>query len=286
VPGMERWLIPVGVVLLLVALVLLLAWLLQRSLIYFPSGGAPGPVEAVLPGGEEVTFVTEDGLELAAWFLPPDRQPRTIRALPAAVVVFNGNGGNRALRAPLAEALAASGIGVLLFDYRGYGGNPGSPTEEGLAADARAAVAYLEDRAGVDPDRIVYFGESLGAAVAVGLTLERPPAGLILRSPFTSLVEMAGTHYPFLPSRLLLKDRFPSIDRIGRVTAPLLVIVGTDDAIVPPEQSRRLFAEAGRGERLLEIAGADHNDYALLAGEELVAAVVEFVAEAVGEGGD
>ncbi len=283
---MERWLVPVAAVSLVVALVLLLAWLLQRSLIYFPSGGAPGPVAALLPGGEEAVLVTEDGLELGGWFLPAFQQPGKKRTVSAAVLVFNGNGGNRALRAPLAKALAAAELGVLLFDYRGYGGNPGSPTEEGLAVDARAAVRYLEDRADVDPKRIVYFGESLGAAVAVGLARERPPAALILRSPFNSLVEMAGTHYPFLLSGLLLKDRFPSIDRIGRVIAPLLVIVGTADSLVPPEQSRRLFAAAGRGERLLEIAGADHNDHALLAGEKMVAAVVEFVGEALGEADD
>ncbi len=280
-PGIERWLVPVGVALLVVALLLLLAWLLQRSLIYFPSGGAPGPVETVLPGGEAVAFVTEDGLELGAWFLPAPQQPGTKRTVSAAVLVFNGNGGNRALRAPLAKALATNGIGVLLFDYRGYGGNPGSPSEEGLALDARAAVGYLEGRADVDPGRIVYFGESLGAAVAVSLAAERPPAALILRSPFTSLVDMAGAHYPFLPAGWLLKDRFTSMEKIGGIEAPLLVVVGTADSLVPPEQSRRLFAAAGRAERLLEIAGADHNDYALLAGEELVAAVVKFVGAAV-----
>jgi fermentation-respiration switch protein FrsA (DUF1100 family) len=223
----------VGVVLLLVVLVLLLAWLLQRSLIYFPSGGAPGPVESLLPGGEEVVLVTEDGLELGGWFLPADQQLQTKRAVPA-ILVFNGNGGNRALRVPLAQALAANGMGVLLFDYRGYGGNPGSPMEEGLVMDARAAVAYLEDRGDVDPDRIVYFGESLGAAVAVSLARDRPPAGLILRSPFTSLVDMARTHYPLLPAGWLLKDRFASIDKIGAVKASLLVIVGAEDRVVPP----------------------------------------------------
>lgn len=275
----ERWLVPVGVVLLLVVLVLLLAWLLQRSLIYFPSGGAPGPVESLLPGGEEVVLVTEDGLELGGWFLPADQQLQTKRAVPA-ILVFNGNGGNRALRVPLAQALAANGMGVLLFDYRGYGGNPSSPMEEGLVMDARAAVAYLEDRGDVDPDRIVYFGESLGAAVAVSLARDRPPAGLILRSPFTSLVDMARTHYPLLPAGWLLKDRFASIDKIGAVKASLLAIVGAEDRVVPPEQSRRLFAAAGNGKRLLEIAGANHNDYVLLAGEEMLAAVGEFVAAA------
>jgi fermentation-respiration switch protein FrsA (DUF1100 family) len=108
------------------------------------------------------------------------------------VLVFNGNGGNRAHRAPLAAALSRSGLAVLLFDYRGYGGNPGAPTEPGLLADARAARAYLASRPGVDPGRLVYLGESLGAAVAVALAVEVPPLALVLRSPFTSLATWAA----------------------------------------------------------------------------------------------
>lgn len=275
--ALERILIPLGVVMLVAGLVLLLAWLFQRSLIYFPSAENPPPVETVLPGGEAVTFVTEDGIVLAGWFVPPRPQAQTARATP--VLVFNGNAGNRELRAPLARALTglAEPVAVLLFDYRGYGGNPGSPSEAGLAMDARAALRYLTGRADVDADRIVYFGESLGAAVAVSLALKRPPAALILRSPFTSLADMAGVHYPFLPAGLLLKDRFASIEKIGRLAAPLLVIVGSEDGVVPPEQSRRLLAAAGAPGRLLEIEGADHNDYTLLAGEEMIAAIVEFV---------
>src|SRR5690606_27765101 len=123
----------------------------------------------------------------------------------------NGNGGDRSMRVPLASALNRMGLSVLLFDYRGYGGNPGSPSEEGLAADARAAQAWLAAQPGVD--QIVYFGESLGGAVAVRLAVERSPVALILRSPFTSLADVASVHYPWLPVRRLLLDRYPSIDR-------------------------------------------------------------------------
>ena len=122
---------------------------------------------------------------------------------------------------------------MLLLDYRGYVGNPGSPSEDGLLADARAARAYLLSRADVDPARLVYFGESLGAAVAVALAAEHPPAALILRSPFTSLADIAAVHYPFLPAGLMLRDRYESIERIGRVRAPLLVVAGQRDRIVP-----------------------------------------------------
>lgn len=147
---------------LVVALIFLLAmaWLLQRQLIYLPSS-APDPVEQVLPVAEEVTVATADGLELAAWF---------VDAGPTAVVVFPGNAGHRGHRAPLARALSDAGLSVLLVDYRGYGGNPGRPTEQGLSLDAEAAASWLEDRP--DVDGIVYLGESLGAAVATELAAQ------------------------------------------------------------------------------------------------------------------
>ena len=139
-------------------------------------------------------------------------------------MVFNGNAGNRAYRVPLALALRRHNVAMLLFDYRGYGGNPGTPTEMGLAADARAARTYLLGRLDVDSARIVYFGESLGSAVAIALAVENPPAALILRSPFTSLADLGQFHYPLLPVRWLLRDRFASIDRMRQVPCLLLVI--------------------------------------------------------------
>jgi fermentation-respiration switch protein FrsA (DUF1100 family) len=164
---------------------------------------------------------------------------------------------------------------VLLFDYRGYGGNRGRPTEAGLARDARAALRFLEAEAGLPPERILYYGESLGAAVVTELAAEHPPAGLLLRSPFTDLASVGRVHYPFLPVRLLLRDRFPLAARIARVTVPTTVVCGCDDTIIPPEQSRAVAAAAGGPTRLLEIEGADHNDPALLDGAALIAAVVE-----------
>jgi fermentation-respiration switch protein FrsA (DUF1100 family) len=187
-----------------------------------------------------------------------------------AVLVCNGNGGDRAMRAALAAALSRLGLAVLLFDYRGYGRNPGAPSEEGLAADARAALAYLAGRPDVDPDGIVYFGESLGAAVALRLATERPPAALVLRSPFASLAEVGRHHYPLLPVSLLLRDRYDSATLAGRLAAPLLVVAGGHDRIVPVDHSRRLFAAAPEPKRLVVIDGADHNDLDLLAGPRLV----------------
>jgi uncharacterized protein len=257
---------------LVVGVVLMLAWIFQRRLIYFPMQQAVPPVQSALPGAEEVALQTQDGLRLGGWFLPADQ------ADGRAVLVFNGNAGDRSHRAPLAAALARRGWSVLLFDYRGYGRNPGTPSEAGLAADARAARAYVASRADVDPSRIAYFGESLGAAVAVTLATEAPPAALVLRSPFTSLVDMGRLHYPWLPVGRLLLDRFSSIDRIARIDSPMLVIAGDRDRIVPLAQSQRLYEAAREPKRLVVIEGADHNDLELLAGPRLLEEVSLFLA--------
>jgi fermentation-respiration switch protein FrsA (DUF1100 family) len=170
-------------------------------------------------------------------------------------------------------------VAVLLFDYRGYGGNPGSPSERGLATDARAASRYLAVRSGVDPARIAYFGESLGAAVAVGLATERPPSGLILRSPFTSMTDVGGYHYPFLPVRWLLRDRYPSIDRIAKVGCPLLIVSAARDSVVPAAQSRRLYDAARDPKRLVVIPNVDHNDEELAAGPAVIEAVIDWLGD-------
>jgi hypothetical protein len=164
---------------------------------------------------------------------------------------------------------------VLLIDYRGYGGNPASPTEDGLAQDVRAARGFLLTTIGVPPERILYYGESLGGAVVVELATEHPPAGLVLRSPFVDLASVAHEHYPFLPVGLLLRDRHPIADRIATVRVPTTVVYGTGDSIVPPAQSGQVANAAGGPTRLVAVAGADHNDPALLNGAELIGAIVD-----------
>jgi uncharacterized protein len=274
----------VVLVLLLAAAVVLAAvvgvlWSQQRRLIYLPAPRAVPPAAGVLPGAEEVSFPTADGLRLAGWFVPAAGPPGRGGRRSPAVLVCNGNGGNRSLRAPLAAALARAGLAVLLFDYRGYAANPGHPTEAGLAADARAALAFLAARPEVDPARLVYFGESLGAAVALRLALERPPAALVLRSPFASLAEVGRLHYPWLPVSLLLADRYDSLGRVGGLAAPLLVVAGERDRIVPASHSRRLFDAAPQPKRFVLLPGADHNDLDLLAGPRLLAEVLAFLGQ-------
>ena len=260
------------VVAALLATPVALLWAFQRRLLYFPAPRAVPPAASVLPGAEEVAFDTADGLRLGGWFVPGRAGPGP------AVLVCNGNGGDRSMRAPLAAALAAMGLHVLVFDYRGYGGNPGHPSQEGLAADARAALDHLAGRPEVDPARVAYFGESLGAAVALRLAVERPPAALVLRSPFASLAEVGRRHYPLLPVSLLLRDRYDSAALAGRLATPLLVLAGGRDQIIPAGHSRRLFAAAPQPKRLAVLDGADHNDDELLAGPWLLAELGRFLA--------
>ena len=267
-------------VLLTCAAILTLAWTFQRSLIYFPSGAVPSPSAVGLDAVEPISFVTDDGIRLGGWFVTSGTSPSR-----GTLVVFNGNAGNRAYRAELARAFREQGLAVLLFDYRGFGGNSGSPTEAGLASDARAARAYLATRADVDLTRLGYFGESLGAAVAVALAVEHPPAALVLRSPFTSLADMGRVHYPFLPVRWMLRDRFANLDRIAHVTSPILVIAGDRDRVVPLEQSRQLYNAAPGRKRFVVINGADHNDEALVMGPQVIESTLRRFFEPDGPGG-
>jgi fermentation-respiration switch protein FrsA (DUF1100 family) len=254
----------------IVIALLLLVRLGQRRLIYLPTVEAPPPVASLLPQAEEILIDTADGLRLAAWFLDAG-DPAA-----ATVLVFHGNGGHRAHRAPLAAALARHGISVMLTDYRGYGGNPGRPSEDGLLNDARGALDWLETHGRDGP--VIYFGESLGTGVAVALAVERPPDGLVLRSPFTSIPDVARHHYPLLPVHLLLTERFDSLRRIVDLNCPLIVLLGSNDRVIPAAQSRRLYVAATMEQkRLVVIQGADHNDASLLDGDTLIREVVAFM---------
>ncbi|GAA1303820.1 alpha/beta hydrolase [Saccharothrix xinjiangensis] len=247
---------------IIVVVVLGSAFALQRKLVFLPSGGPLPAAADVLPGGRDVTLGTADGLRLSAWYFPAP-------GARAAVLVAPGNAGNRSMRAPLAAALTARGLSVLLLDYRGFGGNPGSPTEAGLALDVRAARDFLVAETGLP---LLYFGESLGSAVVAELAVAHPPVGLVLRSPFTDLAAVGRVHYPFLPVRWLLLDRFPTAEHAAATTAPVTVVHGSADSVVPPDQSRAVATAAGG--RAVEVPGADHNDRVLLDGPDVVAAVI------------
>jgi hypothetical protein len=272
---------------------------LQRSLIYLPDRESQiDPQDAGLSPGRvhRITLKADDGLELQGWHLLPPGQsaadPKQCDqqlALGRPVVLyFSGNAGNRAWRIPEFEVFTQLGCDVFVFDYRGYGENPGSPSEGHLAADATAVWRYATQTRRIEPRRLILFGESLGGGVAVRLAAEQCaagalPGGLVLRATFSSLPDAAAYHYPWLPVRWLLVDRYPSAARMPQVTCPILHIHGRRDTIIPIELGRRLFDAAppqsanGIPKRFVELPAADHNDILDVAGAEFQAAVAEFL---------
>ena len=224
--------VPLRVVVLVAGSVVLLMtamWVLQRRLIFFPDRSAAGPPARAVPGAQDLTLHTDDGLELQAWLVPPpDRADRRV-----AVLVAPGNAGNRADRVPLAVALAGDGLTVLLLDYRGYGGNPGSPSEDGLARDARAARAYLIGRPACPPTGCSTSARAWARPWSTGLATEHPPAGLVLRSPFTDLAAVGPRALPVPAGAALLRDRYPVAEQVARVGVP------TTWCTAPPTRSCR-----------------------------------------------
>ncbi len=218
----------------------------QRNLVYFPDKTRP----AITAGAEVITVQTSDGLTLEGWYYPP-KNP----SLPV-ILHFQGNAGNQAHRAWKAEFFAGQGYGVLLAGYRGYGGNPGSISEEGLYNDGRAYIEFL--KTGNRP--IILYGESLGTGIATRMAAEYDIAGLILEAPYSSIVDVAQSIYIFVPVRQLLKDKFQSIQSIGKVKAPKLFIHGERDATIPIRFGRKLFDAAQEPKSFISIDSAGHND--------------------------
>ena len=174
---------------------------------------------------------------------------------------------------PWAKFLIDAGYGVLALEYRGYGGNPGSPSEAGLIDDGRAALAFLKDQ-GIPDQDIVLFGESLGTGVAVALAAEHPVHTMILRSPYTSIAEVAQIQLPYIPARWLVRDRFDALSKIGLNKAPLFVFHGDADTLIPMTLGRQLFDAASEPKTWLTIPGMGHNDVQTPQAE---AAVLEFL---------
>ena len=201
---------------------------------------------------EEVVFKAADGTKLIAWYLPA-------RGAKPTLLYFTGNGGNVANRAGKIRTIAADGYGVFMLNYRRYGGSGGRPTESRIAADAVSAYDYLRGL-GVTPHDIVAYGESLGTAVAVRLALQRHVEGLVLEAPFTSIVDVGRLLWPLFPLSLIMADQYRTIDRIGEVEAPLFIIHGGRDAIIPLDQARHIFHAANEPKRMAVVPQAGHND--------------------------
>lgn len=233
--------------------VALLIYALQRRLQYFPDTERVSPAAEGLSGVEEVALDMADGHRIIAWWAPPPKGGRT-----PVVVYFHGNGGNISYRAARVSLMQRAGIGVLMMTYPGFGGSTGRPTETRIMSDARAAYAWLEQHGA--KGRIAVFGESLGSGVAVQLAASRPVVGVVLDSPFSSAVDVAGYHYPYLPVRWLMWDRFDSMAHIGKVRAPLLIVHGDRDPVVPHELGRRLFQAANEPKRLVTLPDGGHTE--------------------------
>ncbi len=269
------------IVWLFFAYVLLCAFMffMQRSLLY-PAGRDRPDLASY--GRQDIAAVTtspEADVTLTHWYRPPrgpqaDRQP--------VVVMFHGNAGHIGDRVDKhRQLLDTTDFGVLFVGYRGYGGNPGKPSQEGLTADARSVMAWLEEQ-GISDDRIVILGESLGSAVAVQIAAERPVAAVVLEAPMSSIADVAQAHYWYLPARWLLLDKWDSKARIADIDAPLLVVHGGKDAVVPQRFGRRLFDAAVSPKEALYIDDGQHSD--LFSHPQVFDRVVRFIDEETGEG--
>lgn len=238
----------------------------QRSLLYFPDTNRYGPGAAGLDDMTDVRFETPDGLTISGWYkkAPPGRP---------TFLYFHGNGGNNLNHSVNARPMIEAGYGVLLLEYRGYGGNPGSPTEEGLYQDGRGALNFLKTQGVADRD-IILFGYSLGTGVAIKMASEISAKTLILQAPYTSIAGVAQSHYWYMPVKWLIKDQFAAGDLIGEIRTPMLFMLGTADTVIPPKFTYGLFELAGEPKTLEVFEGLGHND---LGDPEVLAAVFKFL---------
>jgi len=221
---------------------------------------------------EDVSLTTSDNERLHGWYIPAV-DPRGV------LLFFHGNAGNISHRLGSLQIFHDLGLSTFIFDYRGYGQSEGEPSEKGTYLDARAAMEYLRSRPDVDPDRIVYLGHSLGAAVAVELSLTQPPKALVLVSPFASVRDMASLTLPFPPAGWLVRNHYDSVSRIQTLNVPVLVLHGDLDETVPKSQGRRLYEAANQPKRFQVLEGAAHNDTYEAAAEQYWEAIETFLGE-------
>jgi uncharacterized protein len=233
--------------------VVALAYFMQRAMMYFPEKVRSSPEQAGFAEAEEVILDTADGERLIAWHVPP-------RGENPVLLYFHGNGGAIGYRVDRFRALTSVGFGLVALSYRGYGGSTGKPSEQGLLADAEAAYRFAVSRYPVK--RLAVWGESLGSGVAVALASEKAVSRVVLEAPFASAVEIGAAAYPFLPVRWLMKDQFRSDLRAGKVRAPVLILHGERDAVVPIRSGERLYGLIDAPKRFVRFPDATHDDLA------------------------
>jgi len=252
-------------ILLLLCISYAICYIFQRQFIYLPSTETPRQEDFNAMDMTQVTLTTEDSLKLLAWY-------KTAKPHQPTLLFLHGNAGHIGYRMPLIRQFIQAGLGILLLEYRGYGSNPGSPSEQGLYQDGRAAMQFLLDQ-GVTANQIVLYGESLGTGVATKLASEYPVRCVVLQSPFTSMTHLAHYHYPWL----ILKswDKFDSLSRMNQINAPLLVIHGKLDTIVPFTQGLEIYKQANQPKSLMTLDKFGHND--LWSAPGFVDRIVQFI---------
>jgi len=238
---------------LLYSVMLFYLWAFQRGMIYRPDPTRPDPAQFSAHPVAEVSIRTADGLELLAWWHPPKMQDDPV------ILYLHGNAGHIGYRAEKAASYMANGYGVLILAWRGYSGNPGRPSEEGLYEDGAAALRWLQSE-GIANERIVLYGESLGSGVAVELATANKTLAVILETPFSSLAETAQAHYPFFPALWLVRDRYDSHGKIGAVESPVLIGHGERDYIIPFRFAEKLFGAANEPKKFLRYPDAGHTN--------------------------
>ena len=233
--------------------VLVLLTVMQRRFLYGPDANRPDLLVTGIPGAQEITVRTADGLDLLAWLTLQDDETGPV------VLYLHGNAGNLNNRASRLTVMNSFGWGALMPEYRGFGGNPGKPTEAGMIQDVRAAYAALRNM-DISANRIVLYGESLGTGLAVRLATEVPVGAVILESPYTSILAIGQKRFPYAPVSWLLRDRFDLLGRIPAISAPVLVMTGGRDEIVAPAMGHAVFAAAPEPKTFWFAAETGHND--------------------------
>ena len=228
-------------------------YLNQRRIVFVPMKDYAATPDHAHLTYEQVWLEPEPGIKIRGWYFP------AAKGSDRAVMLCHGNAGNISHRLESVHFLLGLGVNVLLFDYRGYGESNGTPSEEGVYADAEAAYRWLREEKQIDPSNITIFGRSLGGAVAIELARRVPCGGVIVESSFTSAADFGRKMFPFLPIRLLLKYHFDSINKIGELSCPVLVTHSPDDDLIPFEMGKRLFDAAKPPRKFIELSGG-HNE--------------------------
>jgi len=246
-------------------------FIFQSHYVYYPVRALSTDPGSIGLQFENVLLETADGVKLSGWFIPSE-------GARGVLLFCHGNAGNISHRLESIQIFHQLGLDVFIFDYRGYGQSEGKPTEPGTYKDAQAAWRYLIEERQVNPNEVIFFGRSLGAAVAAWLAQSHVPGALILESPFTSLGDIAGTLYPYLPVRLLLRFEYNTAEYLDKVNCPVLIVHSRDDEIMPFSHGQRLFQLAREPKRFVEISGT-HNEGFITSGKRYQEGVRTFVSD-------